>query len=379
MSKPFTEFQSNVIRLYNDNEKSGWWNNFMHTWDCWDWNWNPIKECKTLEDWHDFETITPQQVKTAVDEMIIKTIGDEITVETDIKKVYIYFGSKALGDSIGWMPYCLEYKKKFKVNEVVVSTYWNNLFEPVYPELTFVEPGVLVSNINKRHIIDFYGLNLKEKDLFDNPFPLKNYKECGVQEQATNCLGLEYKEIKPKIVIPDKTRRIKGKYVCIAIQSTCQSKYWNLKGGWNAIVKYLKKRGYKVICIDKYTQFGIKDHWNFIPKGVINKTGEFPIEDRIHDIKHAELFIGISSGLAWVAYAVGTPVVMISGMSKPWNEFNTGIQRVHNDKVCNGCWHTHEFDANNWLWCPENKNFECSKQISFNMVKDKVDNIIGNL
>ena len=379
MSKPFTEFQNNVIRLYNDNEKSGWWNNFMHTWDCWDWNWNPIKECKTLEDWHDFETITPQQVKTAVDEMIIKTIGDEITVETDIKKVYIYFGSKALGDSIGWMPYCLEYKKKFKVNEVVVSTYWNNLFEPVYPELTFVEPGVLVSNINKRHIIDFYGLNLKEKDLFDNPFPLKNYKECGVQEQATNCLGLEYKEIKPKIVIPDKTRRIKGKYVCIAIQSTCQSKYWNLKGGWNAIVKYLKKRGYKVICIDKYTQFGIKDHWNFIPKGVINKTGEFPIEDRIHDIKHAELFIGISSGLAWVAYAVGTPVVMISGMSKPWNEFNTGIQRVHNDKVCNGCWHTHEFDANNWLWCPENKNFECSKQISFNMVKDKVDNIIGNL
>ena len=75
-------------------------------------------------------------------------------------------------------------------------------------------------------------------------------------------------------------RKIKGKYVCIAVQSTAQCKYWNLKGGWDAIVKYLRKKGYKVVCIDKHKQFGIKSHWNFSPKGVIDKTGDFPIEDR---------------------------------------------------------------------------------------------------
>ena len=586
MSKPFTEFQSNVIRLYNDNEKSGYWNDFLYTWDCWDWNWNPIKECKTIEDWHDFETITPQQVKTAVDDMIkgfekidthdtkekalkqlaaieiskstdkntihsyidtyeklfssikdttknvleigiqaggslllwhdyfenaiiygidnehekkipnwlnnydriktynsdayntafiknefinknkffdiiiddgphtkesmiftaehysklltdngiliiedvqsmewvddiissfpkklqknvkvvdlryikgryddiliictitpqqVKTAVDEMIIKTDIKKVYIHFGSQSLGDSIGWIPYCLEYQKKFNVNEVVVSTYWNNLFKSVYPELTFVEPGEVVNNINKRHTIDFYGLNMfsTNTELLNNPLSLKNYKECGVQGQATNCLGLEYTEIKPRIVIPDKSRKIKGKYVCIAIQSTTQAKYWNLKGGWDAIIKYLRKKGYKVVCIDKHNQFGTEGYWNFIPKGVIDKTGDFPIEDRIVDIKHAEFFIGLSSGLAWVAHAVGTPVVMISGFTKPWNEFTTNVERVHNINVCNGCWHTHEFNPGDWTWCPEHKGtereFECTKQITFQMVKEKINNII---
>ena len=378
-SKSFAEFQSDCVRVHcDDDDWSGSFNDDKFELDAANWNWNPYKECKTIEDWYDFEPITLQQVKSAVDEMIVKTTVDEMRVETDIKKAYIHFGSSSLGDSIGWIPYCLEYKKKFKVNEVVVSTYWNNLFKQVYPELTFIEPGESVDNINKRHTIDFYGLNLEEKDLFDNPLPLKDYKECSVQGQAINCLGLEHKEIKPKIVIPDKPRRIKEKYVCIAIQSTSQAKYWNLKGGWDAIVKYLRKKGYKVVCIDKYSSFGIKGQYNITPKGVIDKTGDFPIEDRIVDIKHAEFFIGISSGLAWISWAVGTPVVMIAGFSKPWNEFTTNVERVHNDNVCNGCWNTHQFHAANWNWCPENKDFECTKQISFNMVKDAVDNIIGD-
>ena len=364
-TKPFNEFQSNNIRVYKEHSNSGFYN--THRIDPWNWNWNPIKECKTLDDWNEFEPITLQQVKSAVDEMIIKT---------GIKKAYIQFGSSPLGDSIGWIPYCLEYKKKFNVNEVVVSTYWNSLFESVYPELTFVEPGEQVNNVDKKHTIDFYGLNLEEKDLFDNPLPLKDYKECSIQGQATNCLGLEHKEIKPRIAIPDKPRSIKGKYVCIATQTTGQCRYWNLKGGWDAIVRYLRKNGYKVVCIDKYSSFGIEGQYNLIPKEVIDKTGDFPIEDRIVDIKHAEFFVGTSSGLAWVAHAVGTPVVMISGFTKPWNEFTTNIERVHNDKVCNGCWHTHEFNPGDWNFCPENKDFECSKQISFNMVKDAVNNII---
>jgi len=378
-SKSFAEFQSGCVRVHcDDDDWSGSFNDDKFKLDAANWNWNPYKECKTMEDWYEFELITLQQVKSAVDEMIVKTTVDETIVETDINKVYIHFGSTSLGDSIGWIPYCLEYKKKFNVNEVVVSTSWNNLFKPVYPELTFVEPGEVVNNINKRHIIDFYGLNLKEKDLFDNPFPLKNYKECSVQGQATNCLGLEYKEIKPKIVIPDKTRRIKGKYVCIAIQSTTQAKYWNLKGGWDAIIKYLRKKGYKVMCIDQYGKFGIEGQWNSTPRGVIDNTGDFPIEDRISDINHCEFFIGTSSGLSWVAHAVGKPVVMVSGCTKPWNEFTTNVERVHNNNVCNGCWNTHQFDASNWNWCPEDKDFECSKQISFNMVKDAIDNIIGD-
>ena len=40
---------------------------------------------------------------------------------------------------------------------------------------------------------------------------------------------------------------------------------------------------------------------NKIPTGVIDKSGDLPLEDRIGDLKNAELFIGTSSGLSWLA------------------------------------------------------------------------------
>ena len=40
---------------------------------------------------------------------------------------------------------------------------------------------------------------------------------------------------------------------------------------------------------------------------------------------------------------------------------------------------THQFDNSDWKWCPEEKDFECSKQISFEMVKDSIDKIHGGL
>ena len=107
----------------------------------------------------------------------------------------------------------LEYKEQFGFDEVVVCSDWNSILKPVYPELTFAERGEMVYNITKRHTIDFADLVLKEEEMFDNPRPLKDYKECSVQEQASNCLGLEHKEIEPRIYIPEKPKKYPRKYV----------------------------------------------------------------------------------------------------------------------------------------------------------------------
>jgi hypothetical protein len=32
-----------------------------------------------------------------------------------------------------------------------------------------------------------------------------------------------------------------------------------------------------------------------------------------------------------------------------------------------------------WMYCPRNKNFECSKKISFEMVKQKIDKCIKEI
>jgi len=34
------------------------------------------------------------------------------------------------------------------------------------------------------------------------------------------------------------------------------------------------------------------------------------------------------------------------------------------------------YDRNNWFWCPRNKNFECSKEISVESVIKTIDKLI---
>lgn len=175
-------------------------------------------------------------------------------------------------------------------------------------------------------------------------------------------------------------RLMKKKTVCIATQSTSQCKYWNNPNGWIKTVDYLKSLGYDVICIDRNSAFGINSHMNFIPPNCIDKTGNLPLQDRINDLQNCEFFIGLGSGLSWLAWACNKPVILISGFSDPKSEFYTPY-RVHNKNVCNSCWNdtSVRFDPSNWMWCPRNKNFECSREITFEMVKEKIDQCIKDL
>jgi autotransporter strand-loop-strand O-heptosyltransferase len=119
---------------------------------------------------------------------------------------------------------------------------------------------------------------------------------------------------------------------------------------------------------------------NLCPKSVDCFLDSKDIEDTIDVINNCEFFIGLSSGLSWLAWSLNKSVVLISGSVQPFFEFKNEY-RVYNDKVCFGCFNDNSYslDKNNWLWCPRNKDFECSKQISFEMVKEKVNDCIKNL
>ena len=96
--------------------------------------------------------------------------------------------------------------------------------------------------------------------------------------------------------------------------------------------------------------------WNHIPNGAEDQTGDKPLAERVRLLKHAEFFVGLSSGLSWLAWAAGTPVVMISGFTHPTNEFDTPY-RVINYHACNSCWNDPRvrFDHKDFLWCPRHK------------------------
>ena len=106
--------------------------------------------------------------------------------------------------------------------------------------------------------------------------------------------------------------------------------------------------------------------------------------DRIADhlAVNAAFFIGLSSGLSWLAWAVGTPVVMISGFTHPTNEFATPY-RVINEQACNSCWNDprHRFDHKDFFYGPRHRGtprqFECTRLITAERVMAAVRRIPG--
>jgi autotransporter strand-loop-strand O-heptosyltransferase len=283
------------------------------------------------------------------------------------KNVYIALDSSSLGDTLAWFPYVEEYAKKHNC-KVICSTFWNNLFEETYPDIVFVKPGNTVYDIYAQFNIGIFGDGDRKTD--KNPRDTRNIP---LQQVATDILGLEFKEVKPRIHVPKLSKIRSGlipnsKYVAIAQHGTSQCKYWNNEYGWSETVDYLKSKGYQVMSVSKE---GTK------LKGVLNRGGNNKdIIDTIYQISNADFFIGISSGLSWLAWALNIPTILISGHTQPYYEFKNPY-RVHRGDVCNGCWHNHNFDKGNWNWCPvkqgTNQMFECTKSIKFTDVKFMID------
>ncbi len=69
----------------------------------------------------------------------------------------------------------------------------------------------------------------------------------------------------------------------------------------------LKDVGYRVICIDQKASHGTGLVWNHIPNGCEDETGDRSLNERARWLKHAEFFIGLSSGLSWLAWGGALP------------------------------------------------------------------------
>ena len=284
----------------------------------------------------------------------------EITQQTNsiILKVLVKFATSALVDTIAGMPAVLAYQKK-ELYDIYVECKWSHILKESYPTINFIQ-------------------NSDETQL-DKVYTVDYHFEYSVQESIAKYFNFtNWTYIRPTIDFVAKERPIKGKYVVIGMQSTAQCKYWNYPDGWNILCKMLRKEGLTPVCVDQYESFGIPGNFNLVPTSAVRRLDN-KIQDTMNYIHHAEFFIGISSGLAWVAHAMGKQVVMISGITEPWNEFEEDCLRIINREVCHGCFHKvekYKFDAFDWLWCGEHqrtpKQFECTKTITPGLVLEKI-------
>lgn len=284
----------------------------------------------------------------------------EETLDYTGKRVFINIDSQSLGDTIAWIPYCEEFRKKHKCH-VIVSTYKNFLFEKSYPELEFVQPGITVSNIHGQYIIGWRYHPDKEPVLC-NTIPL--------QKAATNILGLEFKEMRPKLAYTPVKFENAEKFVTIATNSTAGCKFWT-KEGWQELINYLVGQGYKVYNVSKEKN----------PFDNCIQIEDTSMDNTINMIANSKFFIGLSSGLSWLAWAINVPVVMISNFTEADHEFTDCI-RITDTSLCHGCWNNpnFKFDKGDYDWCPINKNtpkhFECHRGIKAEQVISSLQPLI---
>ena len=294
------------------------------------------------------------------------------------REVLIQFPVGTLGDTLGWFPYAVKFKERHGCRlTCAMGDKLIALFRDAYPDITFLTH----EEVKPERYYASYGIGLffDDKDCVRQPC---DFRLVGLHRTAGYILGVDPTEAPPRIAIPDDTRPIAEPYVCIAAQSTTQCKYWNNPTGWREVVRFLKEAGYRVICIDQKPVHGHGIVWNHIPYGAEDETGDRPLAERARWLKHAEFFVGLGSGLSWLAWSVGAPVVMISGFSHPTTEFASPY-RVINYHTCNSCWNDPllRFDHKDFLWCPRHKDtprqFECTRLITAELVKATLRRIPG--
>jgi autotransporter strand-loop-strand O-heptosyltransferase len=284
------------------------------------------------------------------------------------RRVYVALESKALGDTLAWFPAIEAFGQRHGC-AIICSTFMNDLFRGQYPHFTFVEPATTVHDLYAMYRLGWF---YRADGGIDRDRNVKDFRRQPLAESAFDILGLPYAEARPRVRRSTDPRPLAAPYVCLGIHATAQAKYWNNADGWPQVIGFLRAKGYRVLLLSRE---GLEYMGNRVPDGV-TVVPEGPLDRVILHLQHAAMFIGVGSGLAWLAWAVGCPTCLISGFSLPYTEMQDCIRISPRTEACTGCFNRHRLDAGDWNWCPEHggtpRMFECTRDITGTQVIEAI-------
>ena len=281
--------------------------------------------------------------------------------------VHFNFFSFGLGDRVVLFPYMEEFRKKWKCKvSCAVEPYLQELLKLYFPDVDLVLPKISYATYFPSPGVT--PLNTPEE-----------LRKTPMEKMGQQIFGLQRAE---KIIYhPTKPRQIPQPYVCIAAQAAMTIKTWLNPDGWPAVIDYLKQLGYRVLCIDKERERTDHGFTVKMPAGAEDFTGDLPLSERVNLLAYADFFIGMPSGLSWLAWATDCPVILISGFSPAWYEFSTPY-RVINRLVCFGCHNEVSLKWGDFEHCPYHKGtdraYECSRKISARQVIQTINQLLDD-
>lgn len=286
------------------------------------------------------------------------------------EKVYFFLAGNALGDTIAVLPYLREIRDYYKC-----EVYFNSS-TPFIDICKHYFSDINLCNEIPKDCYATYCLALFQK----TPYLISDDSRLMTTDAAVRLQFALPRNAPKQVYYPTLERKIKEKYVCISIHGSGIMKRWLNPEGWNTVVKYLQGLGYRVFCIDGEAEYNEGQYHVSIPNGAEDCTGMLPLMERINLLSYADFFIGTPSGLSWLADTCNIPVILISGFSLPYTEFDTPY-RVINTLVCHGCYNSTQV---NWKdKCPYHKGtdreYECTKMITPKMVIRVIDRLLEDI
>ncbi|MCQ2397122.1 MAG: autotransporter strand-loop-strand O-heptosyltransferase [Lentisphaeria bacterium] len=289
------------------------------------------------------------------------------------RKVYAVIPDGGLGDNLAWLPIVEEFRKTTGANVTCVIGEWIiKLCGDLYPALTFI-PVDEHPLLHQAYACYFCGI-FDAEHLDWRPI---EHQKLGMQGSVESILGLPIGVAHKCRLHTGCPRPFPEPYVCISSMGTNPCKCWNYDGGWNQVIRFLKACGYRVLDIDRDSELFFAGKRYAIPTEAEDFTGRYPIQERIDLLEHADFFIGLPSGLSWLAWELDKPVVIIAGFTLEGSEFPTPY-RVTNFLACHGCWNDSRcfFDQKVPVWCPRHvgtpREIECTRAVTTKMVIDTI-------
>lgn len=264
-------------------------------------------------------------------------------------EILLHIDSFCLGDTLCFSSFLDAFADKYRPKSLKVSTFWPELFQDGRFEFIDATAPEHVE-IDKLVSIGF------QKDELEH---VRN----GMIWGGRDMMGLP--QDTPLGKPPVKPMEFeKKRKVSIATESLKQIARWDRPGGWAEVAFGLMEMGYEVhnVSYEKGEEI----------QGVVYHNGDDDVREALRHIGESELFIGLSSGLSWLAWAYGVPVVMISGFTKHYNEFP--CHRVSNERACNGCFNLFKGISTPCpLFMGTDRQNECHGLITPETVMDKVN------
>lgn len=274
------------------------------------------------------------------------------------KELLLHFDSFCLGDTICFSSLIDAFMDYHKPKYVWITTFFPHLLKSHRLDYEFInanESGLI--EIDK--LIDIgYDKNNMAHTLGGMFYAAKDTMRLPQDTEPGKC------PVIPKVRIPNP------KKITIGPETIKEISQWNYGGtsGWQEVVNSLHNSGYNVYNVSYENTMNLENVKGF--------HGHDDINVAIDHIVSSRFFIGLSSGLSWLAWAYGVPVVMIANFTKKQNEFD--CFRVTNPYVCNGCFNVF---PNIKTKCPiflgTDRESECHLSITPDMVIDEINKAIA--